>query len=185
MPSRIGHTLKEIGLANLLWNKLEVLWYLYFTVLMNGTGRSQVDAIYRSHDTGNKKRSLIGSVASEVLKSDHPALEVVRALIGRTNDAASTRNALVHADFYISEEDGVVDIGISPGGDHAKKNRLAGQELSDELSKFISTLKALVSDLEDLLPTGPAMPPGIPGPLTTVQWVRLLENALASEGGPE
>jgi hypothetical protein len=183
MASRIGLTLKEIGLANLLWNNLEVLWYLYFTLLMSGTGRSQIDAIYRSHDTGNKKRTLIGSVASEVLKGDLPALEVVGALIGRTNNAASTRNALIHANFYISSEDGVVDIGISPGGDHSKKNRLAGKELSDELSKFIATLKLLVNDVEGLLPAGPAMPAGIPGLLTTVQWVRLLENALASEGG--
>lgn len=184
MPSRIGQTLKEIGLANLLWNKLEVLWYLYFTVVMERTGRAEIDAIYRSHDTGKKKRVLIAAVASEVLKADFVALAAVRELICRTNDAASTRNALIHADFHISEDGGVVDIGISPGGDHSKKNRLAGQALSDELSRFLATLKSLVSDVEVLLPAGSATPPGLPGLLTTVRWVQLLEHALVSEGGP-
>jgi hypothetical protein len=183
MPSRIGQTLKEIGLANLLWNKLEVLWYLYFTVLMRGTGRSEVDAIYRSHDTGNKKRALVASIASEVLKCDLLALEAVRELIRRTNEAASTRNALIHADFHISEDCGVVNIVVSPGGDHSKKNRLAGQALSDELSKFVATLKALVTDVEGLLPAGPVTPLEVPGMLTTVQWVQILEHAIASEGG--
>lgn len=184
MPSRIGQTLKEIGLANLLWNKLEVLWYLYFTVVMEHTGRAETDAIYRSHDTGNKKRALIAAVASEVLKADLVTLEAVRELIRLTNDAAMTRNALIHADFHISEYGGVVDIGISRGGDHTKKNRLAGQALSDELSRFLATLKALVSDVEGLLPAGPVMPSGLPGMLTTVRWVQLLEQALASEVRP-
>lgn len=182
MPSRIGRTLREIGLANLLWNKLEVLWYLYFTCLMSHTDRLQVDAIYRSHDTGSKKRSLIGSVASEVLNGDTSMLETVRTLIRRTNEAASTRNALIHADFHITEEEGIFDLGVSPGGDHSKKNRLAGQELEEELARFISTLRVLVSDVDLLLPTGPTMPPGISGPITTLQWVQLLEDALATEG---
>lgn len=184
MSSRIGQTLKEIGFANLLWNKLEVLWYLYFTVVMERIGRAEIDAIYRSHDTGNKKRALIAAVASEVLKSDLVALEAVLKLIRCTNDAASTRNALIHADFQISEDGGVVDIGISLGGDHSKKNRLAGQALSEELSRFLATLKVLVSDVEGLLPAGPVMPPGLPRLLTSVRWVQLLEHALASEGGP-
>ena len=151
---------------------------------MERTGRAEVDAIYRSHDTGNKKRALIAAVAPEVLKDDLVALEAVRELIGRTNDAARTRNALIHADFHISADDGVIDIGIAPGGDHSKKNHLAGQALSDELSRFLATLKALVSDVEGLLPAGSAMPPGLPGLLTTVRWVQLLEHALASEGEP-
>lgn len=186
MKSVVGQTLKQIGLANLLWNKLEVLWYLYFTVLMHGTGRPQVDAIYRSHDTGHKKRSLIASVADEVLKDDLSRLQAARKLIGRTNEAASTRNALIHADFHIRVDDEVANIGIAPGGDHSKKNRLAGQELTDELSTFVSTLKTLVEEVEALLPAPPSMPHGS-APLTTARWLSLLDEALASEnsGGNE
>ena len=183
--SRIGQTLRQIGFANLLWNKLEELWYLYFTLLMQETARSQVDAIYRSHDTGNKKRALISSVASEVLAHDLPLLEVVRERIGRTNDAASTRNALIHADFGIVEDHGVVDLVIASGGSHSKKNRLGGQDLSDELVKFVGSLKTLVNDVEGLLPAEPDRPAGFPGILTTAKFVEILDHALLNEEAGE
>ncbi|HEY6897384.1 MAG TPA: hypothetical protein VI279_08975 [Rhodocyclaceae bacterium] len=183
MVSQIGHTLKQVGFANLLWNKVEVLWYLYFTVLMRETERPRVDAIYRSHDTGNKKRALILTVAEQVLKSNVPGLAEVREAIRRTNEAARTRNALMHADFHLVMDGGTVNVAVSRGGDHSKPNSLGGVELDRALSEFIGTLKVLVAEVEHLLPPQPPMPPGVPGMLTSVGWVTLLEQAIASEGG--
>jgi hypothetical protein len=183
MVSQIGHTLKQVGFANLLWNKVELLWHLYFTFLMRDTERAQVDAIYRSHDTGNKKRALILTLAEQALTADPPALAKVRDTVRRTNNAARTRNALMHADFGLVADAGIVNIAISRGGSHSKPNSLGGIELDKALSEFIQDLKALVGEVESLLPAEPPMPSGVPGMLTSIRWLTLLEQALASEGG--
>ncbi len=184
MNSQIGRTLQQIGFANLLWNKIEVLWYLYFTVLLKGTSRAQTDAIYRSLDTGNKKRGLILSVSAETLQDNSPDLAKVRDAMRRTNEAATARNSLIHADFHLTMDNGTTNIGISRGGDHSKPNRLASLELDAALSNFIRTLKSLVEEVESLLPSEPAMPPGVPFvPLTSVRFVQWLEDLIATEGG--
>lgn len=184
MNSQIGHTLKQVGYANLLWNKLELLWYLYFTVLMQTTPRTQVDAIYRSHDTGNKKRTLILTVAEQVLKEDLSALENARDVIRRTNEAARKRNSLMHADFHlVFGDDGFANMAISPGGDHSKPNSLGGVELDKALAEIIRMLKGLVVEVENLLPPAPMTTLGLPMVLTSEAFLSLLEQALATEGG--
>lgn len=186
MRASISRTLRNIGFANLLWNKVEMLWYLYFTTLLPGIERKQIDAIYRSHDTGNKKRLLIVAIALQRFPAESPDIARIRVLMGRTTEAAKKRNSLMHADFTISMEDGVSDLGISPGGDHSKPNSLASAALHDELTEYLATLKALIRDVEYLL-RGPSeessldRPDDFPVILTTARFVDIVEDILVSD----
>ncbi len=176
MASQIGLTLQKIGFANLLWNKVELLWYLYFTTLLQETSRGKTDAIYRALDTGNKKRTLILSVAIESLREDSTDYARLKQAVNHTNDMAKIRNALIHADFHLTMENSTINIGISRGGDHAKPNRLGFLELDSTLSEFIENLKSHIGEIEKLLPQQPPLPPGMSVPLTTARWINLLEE---------
>jgi hypothetical protein len=183
VPIRINQTLQSIGLANLLWNRVEVQWYLYFTCLLPGTERAQVDAIYRSIETGSRKRTLIVSVASQNYSAESDELVRVKALVSRTNDAAVIRNALVHGDYQLAEDGEVLGLRIARGGDHSKANKLGFVSLEKELPVFIETLKALISEVESLLPTPPAPLPGVADVMSAVQWVQLLGELVAADTG--
>lgn len=183
MVSQIGRTLQQVGFANLLWNKVEHLWYLYYTVLTAGSSRKDSDARYRGRGTGNKKRALILATAREALRGRPAAFENVQAIANRTDDAAVTRNALMHGDFHVLIDSGVANIAISRGGENFRPSILASVELDKALSNFIRTLKALVAEVDALLPPVPQLPPGVPGMLTSAGFVALLEEVIATEGG--
>lgn len=178
--SQIGRTLQQVGLCNLLWNKVENLWSLYFDVLAEKQQKPNSADTYRLQGTGNKRRAFILSVAEDVLGGAPPDLQSVRHAIAKTNEAAQTRNALMHGDFHISINKGVANIAVSRGTNQRKPNLLSSLELDHALSGFIRVLNGLVAEVEGLLPEGPKVPPGIEE-LTSVRWVQLLEQVMQTE----
>jgi hypothetical protein len=180
MQRPISGVLQQVGLANLLWNRVEDLWYLYFTCLLPGAERQKIDAIYRSVDSGNRKRALILNVAAQSVEEGSPELIHLRALVAKTNDLAGIRNALIHGHYQLVSESGTATLRIARGGDQAKPNRLGFLPLHEELSKLLVAAKGLIAEVEGLLPRV-SPPPEISSVLTTVAWVQLLDEALAAE----
>ncbi len=180
MPRPINAILQQVGLANLLWNRVEDLWYLYFTCLLPGAERPKVDAIYRSLDSGNRKRALILNVAAESLAEGSTQLTHLRTLIAKTNDLAAVRNALMHGQYELVSDSEVTTLRIARGGDSTKPNRLGFVPLDRELNNLLTEAKQLIAEIEGLLPAVKP-PPGVESVLTTVAWVQLLEEALAAE----
>ena len=88
MTPLISRTLQALGYANLLWSRVEVLWYLYFTTLLPDTPRPAIDALYRSHETGNRKRLLISSLVALVHADGSAELAAFRAAMAQTGQAA-------------------------------------------------------------------------------------------------
>ena len=104
-----------VGKITTIWNQVEELWYLKFTVLMAETERAKVDAIYGMFQTGALQRQLIMTVAPIALKFDVQALKdrdpnhhTRRRLLKRigrlnadTSALAGRRNTVIHTAFEV------------------------------------------------------------------------------------
>lgn len=189
MPAQhtsVSITLQNIGLANLFWNKVEELWYLYFTGLVEGVSRGEIEAIYHTHESGHRKRLLIQAVANAKFGQGSERAKLLDRLMDRTKSASQTRNALMHGSYYLSTSESGGDLGISNPSDGSKRSKLAGKALFNELHAYVALLKELINDVE-LFMDGPPYPPdpnrlnNCPGVLTTARLVNLIDWVLEFE----
>ncbi|MDO9557605.1 MAG: hypothetical protein Q7J82_08525 [Coriobacteriia bacterium] len=178
----IGPVLQQIGWVNLLWNKVEQLWFLVYQENTPDGSRLQLDAVFKQFDTGRRQRQAILAALSADTDQDETRLLLARSLIDRTNAAAETRNALMHADFHLGLEANDWSLHVSHG--HGRKaNRLSQKDLEAELQNLVTTLKVLFTDIEtQLLPPFPGIP-GVAESLTTARFVELIEQLIAAEAG--
>lgn len=178
----IGPVLQQIGWVNLLWNKVEQLWFLVYQASTPDGSRAQLDAVFQQFDTGRRQRQAILAALSADPIRDQSWLTLVRSLIEQTNAAAEMRNAFMHADFHLGLEINDWSLHVSHG--HRRKaNRLSQKDLEAELQDLVTALKTLLKDIEtQLLPPFSGIP-GIAEGLTTVRFVELIEQLIAAEAG--
>jgi hypothetical protein len=149
-----------VGESTTLWNQVEELWYLIFTVLMDETDRDKTDAIYDLFHSGNRQRELIMRVAPIALRSDiaelkksnpdHLARRDFLAAIGKyhtaTNTLAGRRNAVVHTAFEAWESPTKPILATNPH----KPSKLRDGDHVPYLTELIQDTTLLVLDLADL-----------------------------------
>lgn len=179
----IGPVLQEIGWVNLLWNKVEHLWFYAFQELTPQGARLQMDAMYRQFDTGNKQREALFRAVSADSDFDAAKLAQVKALLDRTSEAATIRNSLMHADFHLGLEETSREASLHVSTGFGRKvNKLTQKDLVEELDKLTRSLKQLIGDMESqLFAPLPPMPAGAPEMLTTSKFVWWLEQIIQAE----
>ena len=131
---------EQIGKATVIWNDVEMLWYLIFLTLTD-LPRNQADAVYHSIKVFAGQRDIVFALGRVVL-AKHPDLETsLSEIYNQTGNCSGERNAIIHAKYIkspISVSLDVWDVG---------NNRLIGKKLDVEISAFLSELEQLTHDL--------------------------------------
>ena len=151
--SRITNTLRDIGHAAFLWNRIQECWFLIFTGLLKNESRPVVEAIFKQFDSDRAQRELVVAVANASLeKNDAHRLKIVH-LIAKTNDESGHRNSIMHAQFHIvttNPTSADYDLRVGRNSASKRKNKLEFKQLKVELPAFLERLKALDQEVEYL-----------------------------------
>jgi hypothetical protein len=147
MPS-VRRSLELVGLTAVLWNEVELIWYLIYTGMLHETPRNKVDKIYQFFMTGAAKRKFAISLAE--LAFTEKQCEWLIYLANKTDELAGRRNAVVHGDYRFDMLNGPPGLRISPSGGHNRKpNRFAKeskdlipviQRLTEQIDEHIAEL---------------------------------------------
>jgi len=151
VPS-VRKTLELVGLTAILWNEVEVIWYLIFTCLFHDAPRNKVDNIYQQFVTGSSKRELTLNLSLVAFAANPDMKREISWLSARTTELSGLRNAVVHGDYHLDILNGPPGLRISPSGSHNRKpNRLAkaGVAVSAEISNIADQISALIDDLDN------------------------------------
>lgn len=143
-PPEIAKVHQLIGQIASNWSEVEGYWYLIFTCLLPGAGRKHIDAIFFLFDSSASQRILILAAADATYpRTKHNRIHPIRRKIGqlnaRTNDLAKWRNAAVHGSVMEAYEDHTMQKmtpRMAPGSNEKRRNPLAGQDLTKELTRI-------------------------------------------------
>jgi hypothetical protein len=148
--TRLTATLRDIGHAAYLWNRIQEAWFLIFTCLLKDVPLSAAEAIFRQFDSDRAQRELVLAVADAMLDAKDPKRVRIGQLCAKTNDESGYRNSLLHAKFHLTVEPNYMDLRVGKDGSSKRLNKFEFAELKTELPNFLTRLKALDRDLEEL-----------------------------------
>ena len=150
VPS-VRRALELVGLTAVLWNEVELIWYLIYTAMLHETPRKKVDKIYQFFITGAAKRQFVLNLADVAFTKEE--LDWVSYLASQTDELGGLRNAVVHGDYHFDTLNGTPGLRISPSGGHNRRpNRLAqeSKNLIPVIEQITERIDAHIAELEDL-----------------------------------
>lgn len=144
MPTpEIRHVYELVGRITAQWNEAEVYWYLIFTCMLYSTPRPVIDAMWSHFLTAAAQRQFTMALADAAFEKHPDLCKTIGRLAAQTNDAAGNRNAVVHGEYFVDFTFEGLGIGVAPGTNRKKPNRLAGKELGKNLRGVLAEIETL------------------------------------------
>lgn len=148
----VKRVLELVGLTAILWNQVELLWYLIYTCLLHELPRQKIDRIYQNFPTITAKLDFTLSLADLAFVETPELIEFIKTLSGNTKQLAGLRNAIVHADYQFDFLNGPPGLRIRPSGDYRKKPNqyaVAGADLAKQIEEVTEKISAHIDELSE------------------------------------